>query len=90
MNGGPGPGGKPLRAWHSNTVHDSGWGDCAPGYLEPLAKLVMRRCTAVPFDWRLEADVPYRVELSAGPNMGILFDYDKVAKQFGLDLIPWS
>lgn len=88
LHGGPGPGGRPFQAWHSNTVHDSGWGDSAPGYLEPLAKLVARRCTAVPFDWRLRADVPYRVDLSVGPNMATLFDYNDVARKFGLDELP--
>ena len=85
LHGGAGPGGKPFRAWHTNTVHDSGWGDCAPGYAEPLAKLVMRRCTSVPLDWRLEADVPYRVDLQVGPDMGRLQDYNAVAKRFGLE-----
>jgi len=88
MHEGPGPGGKPFKAWHSNTVHDSAWGDCAPGYLEPLAKLVWRRCRAVPFDWRIEADVPYRVELSVGPDIGHLINYNKAAKQFGLEPLP--
>src|SRR5690242_7074394 len=61
MHEGPGPGGKPFQAWHCNTVHDSGWGDGAPGYIEPTAKLLWRRCTSLPLDLRLEADVPYRV-----------------------------
>ncbi len=88
MNGGPGPGGKPMRSWHSNTVHDSGWLDCAPGYLEPTAMLLFRRCTAVPFDWRLKADVPYRIDFSVGPNMGLLFPYNEVAHKFGLTPMP--
>lgn len=80
--------GKPFLAWHSNTVHDSGWGDCAPGMLEPLAKLIIRRCTAIPFDWRLQANVPYRVDLKVGPDFGHLIDYNIAAKQFGLESIP--
>ncbi len=88
LHGGSGPGGKPFRSWHSNTVHDSGWGDCAPGYLEPTAMLVYRRCTALPFDWRLEADVPYRVDFSVGPHMGLLFSYNDVARKFGLTELP--
>jgi hypothetical protein len=87
MHGGPGPGGKPFQAWMMNTVHDSGWGDCAPGYLEPLAKLTVRRCTALPLDWRLEADVPYRIELKVGPDMADLRSYNKVAKEFDLEQI---
>jgi len=85
LNEGPGPGGKPFQAWHINTVHDSGWGDGAPGYMEATAKLVTRRCTAVPLDWRLEADVPYRIELKVGPDMADLRSYNKVAKEFGLE-----
>lgn len=85
MNEGDGPGGKPMLSWYCNTVHDSGWGDCAPGYLEPTAKLIWRRCTALPQDWRIEADVPYRIELKVGPNMGDLMDYNKAAKKFGLE-----
>jgi hypothetical protein len=88
MHGGPGPGGKPFQAWHCNTVHDSGWFDCAPGYLEPTAKLITRRCTALPQDWRLEADVPYRIELKVGPDMSDLRPYNKVAREFGLEEIP--
>jgi hypothetical protein len=88
LHGGVGPGGKPLQAWHSNTVHDSGWGDCAPGHLEPTAKVVWRRCHAVPLDWRLEADVPYRIDLQVGPDMSCLTDYNVVAKKFGLDPLP--
>jgi len=88
FHGGPGPGGKPFQAWHFNTVHDSGWGDCAPGYLEAVAKTIYRRCTALPFDWRLKADVPYRVELTVGPDMGTLQSYNKVAKTFGLEPLP--
>jgi hypothetical protein len=85
---GDGPGGKPLRAWHNNTVHDSGWLDCDAGHLEPAAKVIWRRCHAVPFDWRIKADVPYRVELKVGPDMGHLMPYNAVAKKFGLDLLP--
>src|SRR5205823_3136433 len=88
LHEGPGPGGKPFRAWHFNTVHDSGWGDCAPGYLEPFAKVITRRCTALPFDWRLKADVPYRVSISVGPDMGHLRDYNDAAKEFGLEALP--
>ena len=87
LHGGPGPGGRPFQAWHTNTVHDSGWGDCAPGYLEPLAKVMMRRCTALPLDWRLKADVPYRIELKVGPDQANMIDYNKVAKRFGLELM---
>ena len=89
MNEGPGPGGRPMLSWHNNTVHDSGWGDCAPGeFLEATAKLIWRRCRAVPLDARLLADVPYRVELKVGPNMGDLRDYNKVAREFGLEPVP--
>ena len=88
MNEGPGPGGKPFRSWHTNTVHDSGWGDCAPGYLEPTMKTIMRRCTALPFDWRLQADVPYRIDFACGPDHGHLQDYNKVAARFGLEPYP--
>lgn len=88
MHGGPGPGGKPFQAWHCNTVHDSGWFDCAPGYLEPTAKLITRRCTALPQDWRLAADVPYRIELKVGPDMADLRPYNQVAREFGLEEIP--
>lgn len=88
LHEGPGPGGKPFLAWHNNTVHDSGWGDGAPGYLEPVAKLIGRRCHSVPMDWRLEADVPYRVDLSVGPDMSRLSDYNKVAAKFGLEPLP--
>ena len=88
MNEGPGPGGKPMLSWYSNTVHDSGWGDCAPGYLEPTAKLVWRRCQAVPLDMRLEADVPYRIDLSVGPHFGDLRPYNAVAREFGLEPLP--
>lgn len=85
LDEGPGPSGKPFLSWHNNTVHDSGWGDCAPGYMEPTAKLIERRCTALPNDWRIAADVPYRVELKCGPNMSQLTEYNKVAKKFGLE-----
>ncbi len=89
LHGGPGPGGRPFQAWMMNTVHDSGWGDCAPGYLEPTAKLTMRRCTALPLDWRLKADVPYRVDLKCGPDMAQLRDYNVVAREFGLEPIQY-
>jgi hypothetical protein len=88
MHEGAGPGGRPLRSWHSNTVHDSGWFDGAPGHLEPTAKLITRRCTSLPFDWRLEADVPYRIDLSVGPDMANLADYNVVVKAFGLEPMP--
>lgn len=88
MHEGAGPGGKPLMAWHSNTVHDSGWFDGAPGHLEPTAKLLWRRCHSLPFDWRLEADVPYRIDLSIGPDMANLCDYNVAAKEFGLEPMP--
>ena len=88
MHEGNGPGGKPLRAWHSNTVHDSGWFDGAPGHIEPTMMLLWRRCHALPFDWRLEADVPYRIDLSVGPDMANLCDYNLVAKEFGLIPMP--
>jgi hypothetical protein len=85
LHGGPGPGGTPFQAWHCNAVHDSGWGDGAPGYIEPTAKLIWRRCTSLPLDWRLEADVPYRVELKVGPDMSRMESYNKVAKRFNLE-----
>lgn len=88
LHEGAGPGGKPLRAWHMNTVHDSGWGDSAPGHLEPTAKVIWRRCHAVPLDWRLEADVPYRIDFQVGPDMSRLVLYNKVAKKLGLDPLP--
>lgn len=85
LNGGPGPGGKPFQAWTCNTVHDSVWYDCGPGYLEPLVKLVWRRCRALPFDWRVASDVPYRVSITVGPDFGHLKKYKDAAKQFGLE-----
>ena len=88
MHEGRGPGGKPLRAWHNNTVHDSGWFDGAPGHIEPTMMLLWRRCHALPLDWRLEADVPYRIDLSVGPDMANLCDYNTVAKAFGLTPMP--
>jgi hypothetical protein len=89
MHGGAGPGGKPLLAWHMNTVHDSGWGDTAPGcHLEATAKIIWRRCHSVPLDWRLESDVPYRIDLQVGPNMSRLTDYNVAAKRFGLEPMP--
>lgn len=88
LHDGDGPGGRPFRAWHMNTVHDSGWGDCGPGWLEPTAKLLFRRCYALPFDWRLEADVPYRVELKVGSDMGHLQPYNAAAKAFGMEPLP--
>lgn len=88
LNEGPGPGGKPFRSWYMNTVHDSGWGDSAPGYLEPTMKVLARRCTAIPLDWRIQADIPYRIELKVGPNMDALQGYNKVAKKFNLEPMP--
>lgn len=88
LNGGAGPGGRPFQAWHMNTVHDSGWGDAAPGWMEPAAKLIWRRCRAVPLDWRLEADVPYRIDLACGPDMSCLMPYNQVAKRFGMEPVP--
>jgi hypothetical protein len=89
LNEGPGPGGKPMLSWHMNTVHDSGWGDCAPGvYLEATAKLLWRRCRAVPLDWRLAADIPYRIDLMVGPDMARMEPYNKVAARFGLEPVP--
>jgi hypothetical protein len=89
LDGGPGPGGKPFQAWMTNTVHDSGWFDCAPGHwLEAAAKVFWRRCQAVPLDWRLEADVPYRIELKVGPDQAHLRPYNSVAKIFGLEPVP--
>jgi len=88
MNGGPGPDG-PLLAWYSNTVHDRCWGDTAPGrHIESAAKVIFRRCQAVPFDWRIKADVPYRIELKVGPDQGHLYDYNKIAKKFGYEEMP--
>lgn len=88
LHEGPGPNNKPFLAWHSNTVHDSGMLDCAPGYLEPTMKVIVRRCTALPFDWRIEADVPYRIDLQIGPDFGHLMDYDTAASRFGLEPMP--
>jgi len=88
MHEGAGPGGRPLMAWHNNTVHDSGWFDGAPGHIEPTMMLLWRRCHALPLDWRLEADVPYRIDLSVGPDMANLCDYNLVAKEFGLTPMP--
>jgi hypothetical protein len=85
---GNGPGGKPFRCWGTNYVHDSQWLDCAPGLLEPAAKLITRRCRAVPLDWRIEADVPYRIEIKAGPDQGHLRGYNSIAKEFDLEPIP--
>lgn len=88
LHEGPGPGGKPFQAWQINTVHDSAWLDCAPGYLEPTVKLCYRRCTGLPFDWRLKSDVPYRVSVVCGPDMANLESYNKVAKRFGMETLP--
>lgn len=88
LHGGPGPDG-PLLAWHMNTVHDSGWADSAPGrHLESAAKVIWRRCHAVPLDWRIEADVPYRIDLMCGPDMSRLRPYNDVAREFGLEPMP--
>jgi hypothetical protein len=89
LNEGPGPGGEPLQSWYTNTVHDSGWGDCAPGrHLESTAKVVWRRCQALPMDWRIETDTPYRVEFKVGPDQAHLMDYSKAAKKFGFEPLP--
>ncbi len=88
LNGGPGPGGKPMKSYAFSTVHDSEWGDCAPGYLEATAKLCWRRCRAIPLDWRLESGVPYRIDFACGPDMSMLESYNTVAKRFGLELLP--
>jgi len=88
LHEGEGPGGKSLSAWHTNTVHDSGWGDAAPGHLEPAVKVIWRRCRALPMDWRLEADVPYRIELQVGPDMGHLRPYNEAAAEFGMEPLP--
>lgn len=90
FHGGPGPGGKPFQVWHSNAVHDSGWGDFAPGRetFEAVGKTIWRRCRAIPFDWRIKADVPYRVELKVGPNMSQMFDYNKIATKYGWEVLP--
>lgn len=88
LHEGRGPGGRAFQAWQINTVHDSGWLDCGPGWLEPTVKLCARRCTAVPFDWRIETDVPYRIDVSCGPDFGHLRDYNEVAKEFGMEPLP--
>ncbi|MBU2110606.1 MAG: hypothetical protein KKE65_03005 [Actinobacteria bacterium] len=88
LHEGPGPGGKPFRAWINNTVHDAVWGDGAPGYLEPFAKLVTRRFNGTPADFLLDADQPWRVEIQCGPDFGHLWDYNAVAKKFGLEPLP--
>ena len=89
LDGGPGPGGRPLLAWHMNTVHDAGWGDTAPGHhLEAAAKVIWRRCRALPQDWRLAADVPYRIDFQVGPDMAHLRPYNTAAREFGLEPLP--
>jgi hypothetical protein len=88
LNGGSGPGGKPMLAWTSNTVHDSLWGDGAPGYIEPTVKLITRRFTGVPADFLIETNMPWRVGIDVGPDMGHLRPYNDVAKQFGLEPLP--
>lgn len=87
LDEGPGPGGKPLLAWMNNTVHDSGWGDGAPGHLEPAVKVIVRRFTGVPADFLIESDMPWRVDCEVGPDLGNLYPYNEVAKKFGLDPI---
>lgn len=88
LHEGPGPGGKPLRAWISNSVHDAIWGDGAPGTLAVVAKLIQRRFLGVPADFLLEANLPWRVELQVGPDYAHLCDYNDVAKRFGYDPLP--
>lgn len=88
LNGGRGPGRGAFKAWLNNTVHDSWWLDGAPGYLEPAAKLVTRRCMGVPADFLYENDLPWRVEIEVGATFGDLRPYNEVAKQFGLELMP--
>jgi len=88
LNGGSGPGGRPFQAWTMNTVHDSLWSDGAPGYLEPFAKLVTRRCNGVPADFLLENDMPWRCDIEVGPDLGNLRPYNKVAAEFGLEPMP--
>lgn len=88
LDGGPGPGGAPLMAWLVNTVHDSAWGDGAPGHMEPAVKVIVRRFTGVPADFLLESDMPWRVEVEVGPDFANLRSYNEVAKEFGLDPIP--
>lgn len=88
LNEGTGPGGKPMLVWMTNTVHDSLWLDGAPGFLEPTAKLVTRRFNGVPADFLYEADMPWRVDVECGPDLGHLRPYNEVAKEFGLELMP--
>lgn len=88
LNGGPGPDG-PIKTWYSNTVHDSGWLDCAPGrHIESAAKVIWRRCHALPMDWRIKTDTPYRVELKVGPDHSHLKPYNLMAKKFGFEELP--
>lgn len=84
--------GQSLHAWQTNTVHDSGWGDCGPGKdgreLERVAKVIWRRCQAVPWDWLLDTDVPLRIELKVGADASDMRPYNTVAEQFGLEPMP--
>ena len=88
LDGGPGPGRRPMQAWTSNTVHDALWLDGAPGYLEPAAKLITRRFNGVPAQFLIDADMPWRVEIKVGPDLGHLRDYNEVAREFGLEPMP--
>lgn len=89
LDEGPGPGRKPMKVWTNNTVHDALWFDGAPGYLEPAAKLITRRFNGVPAEFLIDANMPWRVEIQVGPDLGNLRDYNEVAKDFGLEPIPW-
>lgn len=88
LNEGRGPGGKPMQVWMMNTVHDSLWLDGAPGYLEPMAKTIVRRFNGVPAEFLYEANMPWRVEIEVGPDLGHLRPYNVVAKEFGLEPLP--
>ena len=88
LNEGRGPGGKPMQVWMMNTVHDSLWLDGAPGYLEPAAKTIVRRFNGVPAEFLYEANMPWRVEIEVGPDLGHLRPYNVVAKEFGLEPLP--
>jgi DNA polymerase family A len=89
LNEGDGPGGKPLRAWLFNEVHDSEWLDGEGGTLEPALKVVVRRSLGVPADILISGDMLRRVECSVGPDLGHLRDYSSdVAPAFGLEPMP--